>query len=274
MDISSKGIFLISGVASIFIVTIFLLIVAIGIIMLVLVYQKKQLQYLREKEQLKVTYEKEILSTQLEIQEQTFKNISQEIHDNIGQGLSLAKLNINTINVSDINGVQEKVDTSKQLITKAIQDLRDLSKSLNTDYVTDMGLVRSVEYELEMIQRSGSYAVNFDVQGKTYRLDPQQELIIFRIVQEVLHNIIRHAEATAIDVVFTFEPEKFILQIADNGIGFDASQLSSDNYDGFGLGLRNMNNRAKIINANFRLTSTLGKGTTVFLTLELNNTKS
>src|SRR5688500_8790401 len=75
----------------------FFLLVAIGIIVLVLVYQKKQSQYLQEKVALKAAFEKEILEAQLDMQEQTLKNIAQEIHDNIGQTLSLAKLNLNTI---------------------------------------------------------------------------------------------------------------------------------------------------------------------------------
>src|SRR5215216_148874 len=108
MDKISKEVSVISGVTPIIIITLFLLIVAIGIIMLVLVYQKKQLQYLREKEQLKVTFEKEILESKLEIQEQTLKNISQEIHDNIGQVLSLAKLHINTMSVDDPEALVEK----------------------------------------------------------------------------------------------------------------------------------------------------------------------
>ncbi|HVZ96642.1 MAG TPA: hypothetical protein VG847_07190, partial [Chitinophagaceae bacterium] len=82
---------------TILIITIFLVAVATGIIFLVLVYQKKQLQYINEKKQLQAAYEKEILESKLEIQEQTFKTISQEIHDNIGQALTLVKLNINTM---------------------------------------------------------------------------------------------------------------------------------------------------------------------------------
>jgi two-component system, NarL family, sensor kinase len=251
-----------------------LLLAAIFILVLVINYNHRKRKHILEKQTMQNTFQQTLLQTQLEIQEQTLKNISQEIHDNIGQGLSLAKLNINTMDSNDLFGLQDKINTSKHLITKAIQDLRDLSKSLNTDYVTDLGLVRSVEYELEMIQKTGSYHVTFDVEGKVYRLEPQQELILFRIVQEVLHNIIRHAQATSINVLFNFEPERFALQISDNGIGFDATQLDSKNYEGFGLGLRNMNNRANIIHADFKLTSTLQKGTTVFVTLDLNNAKT
>ena len=259
MDILSK----------VFIITIFLIIVATGIIMLVLVYQKKQLQYFREKEHLKVAFEKEILESKLEIQEQTLKNISQEIHDNIGQVLSLVKLNIYIMDCNEPKTLQGKINDSKILITKAIQDLRDLSKSLNTDYVAELGLIRSIEYELEMIKKTGSYEIQFDIKGKAYRLQPQQELIFFRIVQEGLHNIIRHAKATVIDIELIFEPEMFILKITDNGVGFDSSQLALNNYNGLGLGLRNMHNRANMINTEFKLMSTLEKGTTLILTLPL-----
>ena len=273
MDISSQAVFLVSGIASIFIVTIFLVTVATGIILLVLIYQKRQLQYLREKEQLKVSYEKEILTTQLEIQEQTFKNISQEIHDNIGQVLSLVKLNIYTLDNAPPQAFHEKLDNSKELITKAIQDLRDLSKSMNTDYISELDLVRSIEYELEMIQKTGTYKVEFNTNGKAYRLNRQEELVLFRIVQEVLHNIIRHAKANAIYVKAMFDKESFALQIADNGKGFDASRISSNNLEGLGLGIRNMHNRAKMINADFKLSSTLQKGTTVTVVLPLTQPK-
>jgi len=266
----SKEYEIITGVV---IAIVVLLLAGFFILVLVVNYNHRKRKHILEKQTMNSTFQQTLLQTQLEIQEQTLKNISQEIHDNIGQVLSLVKLNINTMDYNEPKTLQNKIDDSKLLITKAIQDLRDLSKSLNTDYVTELGLVRSVEYELEMIQKTGSYSVIFDVEGKPYRLDAQQELIIFRIVQEVLHNIIRHAQAISIKVLFNFEPERFALQITDNGIGFDASQLDSKNYDGFGLGLRNMYNRADIIHADFKLTSTLEKGTTVFVTLELNNAK-
>ena len=92
-----------------------MLIVATGIVLLVLVYQKKQLQYLREKEQLKISFDKEILESKLDIQEQTFKNLSQEIHDNIGQVFSLAKINVNTMDCDDVDGLREKINTCKLL---------------------------------------------------------------------------------------------------------------------------------------------------------------
>ena len=94
-------------------------------------------------------------------------------------------------------------------------------------------------------------------------------LIFFRIVQEALHNIIKHAKASTIKLHLIFEPELFTLQITDNGVGFDAGQLEVNNYNSLGLGIRNMHNRANMINADFKLVSAIQKGTAITLTLPL-----
>ncbi len=254
---------------TIIIISIFaFLFVSIIIVAAILYYNKRKAQLLERSK-----FKNILLQTQLEIQEQTLKNISQEIHDNIGQVLSLAKLNINTMSDATPEELQEKINDSRQLVGKAIQDLRDLSRSLNTDYVIEMGLVRSIEYELELIKKTGSFDTSCTIEGKTYRLEQQQELILFRIVQEVLHNIIKHAKATAIAVRIVFDPQLFSLSVTDNGVGFDTSQLEESNYTGLGLGIRNMHNRAKLINTEFKLISTLEKGTTVQLTLPITQSK-
>ena len=246
----------------------FLLLVSF-IIAFFLIYQKRRKEHNQEKQQLKFTYQQTLLQTQLEIQEQTLKNISQEIHDNIGQVLSLAKLNINTMSGATAEALEEKINDSKQLVGKAIQDLRDLSRSLNTDYVVEMGLMRSVEYELELIKKTGSFQTHFNIEGKTYRLNQQQELILFRMVQEILHNIIKHAKAKTIDVSMNYLPDVFAFTVTDDGEGFDTRILTESNRDGAGLGIRNMHNRAKLIGADFNLASTIGKGTTITITLPL-----
>lgn len=251
----------------------FFLFVAIGIIVLVLTYQKRKLTYLKEKELMKSSFEKELLNTQLEIQEQTLKNISQEIHDNIGQGLTLAKLNLYTMLIENNDQLQQKITLSKTLVSKAITDLRDLSHSLNTDYVAEMGLLRSIEYELEMIAKTGIVKTSLQISGQVYRFDKQKELITFRIVQEVLNNIIKHAKADNITVQAVYTIETLELSIKDDGLGFEPTpaEQSSNNQAGLGLGMRNMYNRAKLIGAGFVIESSVGNGTLVKLSLSKEN---
>jgi signal transduction histidine kinase len=220
---------------------------------------------LLEKEQMKTSFQQELLRTQLEIQEQTLKNISQEIHDNIGQMLSLAKLNLATADIEKKEMVVQKIQDSHHLISKAIQDLRDLSRSLNSDYVSEMGVLRSIEYELEMIHKTGLMKTNLNVAGQVYKINSQKELILFRIVQETLNNIMKHAEADTISVWINYDPTGITLKIADNGRGFDFSELNEKGNLKPGLGIRSMSNRAKLIGSAFQINSSIGKGTEILI---------
>ena len=237
------------------------------IITFILLYQKKHKAFIDQKYQFQQT----LLQAQLEIQEQTLKNISQEIHDNVGQVLTLAKLNLATTSVAE-EAASEKIKTSQQLIGKAIQDLRDLSRSLNTDYVEEMGLVRSIEYELELLQKTGSIETELNMEGKIVKFDKQKELILFRIVQEAIHNIMKHADAKKITAAIHFTNDAMQIVIKDNGKGFDLSPLNDAGNQSFGLGLRNMNSRATLIGALFSVNSAIGNGTEVSLQLPINET--
>jgi len=246
-----------------------ILILFISIVFLVSLvrYRKKESIHMFEKQELQSQFQKELLQTQLEIQEQTLKNISEEIHDNIGQALSLAKLNLNTLPDITDQTLQQKIANSKELVSKAIVDLRSLSRSLDTDYVRDMGLQPAIEYELDMIKKTGAHKIELSVEGILFRFDKQKELILFRIVQEILNNIIKHAKAEKIAVHIIYDLDKLQLTISDDGQGVDLTPLNENDRSGFGLGIRNMHNRAKLIGADFSMSSSIGKGTEVKIIL-------
>ncbi|NOT50316.1 MAG: sensor histidine kinase [Chitinophagaceae bacterium] len=236
------------------------------IILLATLYTKKQQRNKNEKKEMQLQYHQTLLQSQLEIQEQTFKNISQEIHDNIGQALTLAKLNLNTMpSVTDQQ--KEKIFTTKEIISKTISDLRDLSRSLNTDYIADMGLQKAIEYEMNLISKSSSIKTETITEGKPFVIDKQKELILFRIVQEVLNNAIKHSEAKSIIAKMIYGSDSFELLITDNGKGFKIDDPKREKQPGSGLGLRNMDNRAKLIGASFSMNSGPGAGTEVRIIL-------
>jgi signal transduction histidine kinase len=230
---------------------------------------RRKTKNMLEKQQMQSQFSQTLLQTQLEIQEQTLKNISQEIHDNIGQALSLAKLNLNTMPASDNEVLQQKILNSKELVSKAITDLRDLSRSLDTDYVQEMGLQRAIEYELEMIKKTGTIDTSLIVEGTLFRLDKQKELILFRIVQETFNNILKHAGAKTLAVTISYAPAFFTLVIKDDGKGMDLQPLSEEKNNNSGLGIRNMHSRAKLIGADFNMTSSLNQGTEVKINLPI-----
>ncbi|MFB6454691.1 sensor histidine kinase [Chitinophaga sp. Hz27] len=225
-----------------------------------MIYLRRRAAHTQEKQQLKSAYDQELLRAQLEIKEQTQKNISQEIHDNIGQVLSLVKLNMGTMSLANAPELDEKLQDSKQLLSKAIHDLRNLSKSLDTDMISEKGLCAGIAQELEMVRKTGAYEVNYKIDGMPVRMEANKELILFRIFQEVLNNIIKHAHATTIDVNANFYQDNCLLEILDNGDGIPPSMLQGES---FGLGLRSMRKRSSLIGADLQFSSNVPKGTAI-----------
>jgi signal transduction histidine kinase len=228
------------------------------IIVLLFLYQKRQQKYLQENQLAQTQFQQALLQTQLEIQEQTLKTISEEIHDNVGQVLSLAKLNLNTLE----HNTEQKLQNTKQLISKAINDLRDLSRSMHGDRIAELGLQQSLTDELQILQNSGEFETHLNITGEKYKLPAQKEMVIFRIVQEASNNAIKHAKAKNISLQLNYESEVFVLTVQDDGIGFNSAEMQNK-----GIGLKSMQNRAQLIGGTCTLHSTPATGTSI--TIEL-----
>ncbi len=246
--------------------TVILLLLLAFIAAVLFLYQKKNILYYKELEDVKNTYDKNILQTQLEMQEQTFQDISREIHDNIGLSLTLAKLQLNTINFSEKNKIIESVDSSIDLISKAIRDLSDVSKSLNSELIKNNGLYNTLKNETDKICVSGKYAIDFTEEGDTVFLSAEKELILFRIAQEALNNILKHASANFIAIKLRYEPAYVSLFIEDNGVGFDTSEIEKRRSGKINNGLTNMRTRTGILGGTLSIESSTGNGTKIFIT--------
>ena len=133
----------------IIVITTLLLLLAVFIVTMLFLYQKKQIAYQNNIDAIKSEYEKALLKTQLEIQEQTFQNISRDIHDNINLSLTLAKLNLNIMNPNSKEKSSEQLNNSIQFITKAITDLTGISRSMNSELIAEQGLISVLEQEVE-----------------------------------------------------------------------------------------------------------------------------
>lgn len=235
----------------------FLVLVAVVVTAVWRYYYRK-----RAHERTVVEFDHTLLQSRLEIQEQTFKTISQELHDNLGQILTLAKLNLNTLNLNDSEKAREKINGAIDLITQTIQSIRDVSRNLHADIISKVGLVQALESEIRMIEKLGILHPVFLVEGQPVALETDKSLIIFRIVQEALQNVVKHAQATMLEMQINFAADQIRLTIADNGKGFDWAQ-SKDK----GSGLRNMNDRARVIGAQFDMQPAPTNGTVITLTI-------
>ncbi|MBC7537052.1 MAG: sensor histidine kinase [Ferruginibacter sp.] len=241
----------------ILIYTFTIILVAQGIFLLLFyfLFQKKQKT---NKEKI-VALNQAFLQTQIEIQEQTLKNVSQEIHDNVGQVLSLAKLNLFTLTkIADDD--KQKLNDTKELVSKAINDLRDLTRSMHGEMIAEIGLQNAVDHELKILRNTRKFKTCLTVAGEPYRLQPQTQTVIFRILQEALHNDIKHSKAKNISVHFNYDVKAFVLTLKDDGIGFDTNKL---NHAKTGIGLKSMESRASMIGGEFSINSFHNEGTTV-----------
>lgn len=245
--------------------TIFLSLAGLFIIFILVSIQRRK-KLLEKQKEMQYNFNQALLQTQIEIQEQTLKTISQEIHDNVGQVLSLAKLNLNTLHMNGGIEKDKKIDSSISLIGKAISDLRQLSKSINGDKIGDMGLIDAVENEMLIIGNTGQFNTSMLITGERYKLQPQQEMVIFRIVQESLNNAVKHSQAVNIKCIITFRTQQFNLTIEDDGKGFDADSLEASKT---GIGLSNIKDRASLIGARFSVLAQPDCGTKVTIELPI-----
>src|SRR5882724_13490703 len=143
-----------ADIGSFIIITTGLILLLIGFIILILfLYKRRQIGFLNHVEGLKNDYEKSLLSSKLEIQEQTLRDVSYEIHDNITLSLSVAKLNLETIKWDNTAEIPYKVNDTLNQVIKTLEDLRLLSKTLNSNYIKSFGLPGGVELEMEKIER-------------------------------------------------------------------------------------------------------------------------
>lgn len=226
-------------------------------------YNAKSLSLQLKLEELKFKQEKMILQTEIEIQEQTFQFISMEIHDNITQVLSLAKLHLNCLELNLDSENLTRLENSKELISKALIDLSSLSKSLDSDIIESHGLIHAVEYEIERWKKFSKNTINLEVSTTVQFMDKQKELLIFRIIQEALSNIIKHAEATSLKVQMEKDGENLVITIRDNGKGFDLGTVYENKKAGQMAGLKNMRQRAESLKGELEIVSSPGKGSNI-----------
>jgi len=256
----------------IFVAVIILIVILISFIAgIVFLYQKKQHAFVNQLEDVKDKYERELLKSQLEVQEQTLKNISREIHDNIGQFISLAKLHLNTVGPDIGIKSAEKVEYAVDLLSKAMDDLRDLSKSLSLELIRGVGLAKTIENQVNHLKKTERYDIDFEIRGNYNYLAEQKEIIIFRILQEAISNIIRHAQASKIKIVLDCTQDATSLSVNDNGKGFISENfLSNGKTYRHGGGITNMIYRAKLLDADLSVESKPGAGTLIRITLPFN----
>ncbi len=208
--------------------------------------------------------EQEIIATIMNTEDRERTRISKEVHDSLGQTLSAIALNMDKVNqeISLLGKKEQKrLINLNKLINQAVIESRNIAHNLMPSTLSDFGFLLAVENMIETLKDATETRFNFYTNYKKKGLEKSAELGLYRITQEAVNNIMKHAQAKNVTIQLMCYPDIIILTIEDDGIGFDLKNTKEISR----FGLNSMENRARSLNAEFSLDSEVGKGTVITL---------
>lgn len=237
-----------------------LVIITALVIVFFVVFQKRKNKLLLDKIEQQRAFEEEIVKAQTEAQEQTLKNIGWELHDNVGQLLSFASMQLSILKMQVSSDVKDKFKDTTEALSNGLKEVRALSKTLNNDVILNIGFEKSITNELERLKRMKFTSAELKITGdKVDFNDKNHEIIVFRILQEFLSNSVKYSKAKNLNIILEYTPKTIIITAKDDGKGFNMDKVEK------GSGLINMKSRAELIGANLKLTSQPNKGVVLVL---------
>ena len=213
--------------------------------------------------------ERNILSAVIKAEEQERERISRDIHDGLGPLLSTIKLYVNELESGDL-GHQEKTEMLKQtneLINEAISGTRAISNNLSPHLIMDFGLVKAVESFCKKVNLAQKTRIHFESSLGPDRFDQTIEIVLYRVITELINNTLKHANATKIEISLEMIDQVLQLTYLDDGIGFDKDKVMSA--ETAGMGMKNIISRLRSINGNYRIHSRPGAGLLVVVEINL-----
>ena len=248
--------------------TLLLTVFTISLGLFLIEHKRKQKENKLEKQQLEFNYKNDLLKTRLEEQEKSMTLISEEIHDNISQVLGLSKMYLHNI-MTHVETSEGRAfgAMSEKLLSQAIDDLRHISHSLNSELLQEMGLHNSLEREITFLQETTPIYCSFNISGETFKFEKEKNVIIHRIVQEALQNAVKHSGASRLNLFMQYHSLSLTITIQDDGKGFDITLARESN----SLGLRNIQNRADLLRAELLIETEPEAGTKISVTIPYNN---
>lgn len=226
--------------------------------------ERKKLEHQLVNEQ--VGHQKQLAQATIDGQEAERKEIGKELHDNIGQQLTTIKLFLDLAKSTADDATQEMVSMALKGVADVINEIRAMSRTLVPSTLQDLGLIESINELVDSIERTQVITIDVNYDGfEENSLPENQKLALYRIVQEQLNNIVKHANATHVSIVLNEKKGRSVLEIRDDGCGFDPRKLRK------GLGLTNMKNRAELLGGKNEILSQPGKGCLLRVSLPLVN---
>lgn len=196
-------------------------------------------------------------------QDQERTRLSRELHDSVGQSLIAVKLQLEHAATLNYSQMRAGIDMAKNMTDQTLEEVRRVCNDLMPASLSEFGLETALRTRCNELGALGGFRVEFASEGSLERLDKKSKIYLYRIAQEALNNIVKHARATAVSLRLERKNEVATLRITDNGKGFIFDPLSFSNRNG----LQNMRERAHLLQGSFEIDSTPGHGTTITVKL-------
>lgn len=231
-----------------FLGTIGMLVLTIGLVMFIVFHQRRVQRFQQKMQQMEIDQQKRMLDASIKLQEEERQRLAADLHDDAGPLLATARLylNENLVNQDKVTQLQA-IFQARQIIDDTIQLIRNISHSLMPPTLKNFGLESAINDLFQKI--SGSGAINASSRFHDYkeRLKTEKELIIFRVVQELVNNILKHSNSSFIHLTQNVHGEKFYLRIHHDGRGIVQSDFEKLNKSNIGLGLKNISSRMRVL---------------------------
>jgi signal transduction histidine kinase len=217
----------------------------------------------KEKREVEHHHKVQLFSTKLEMQQQTMSYIGKEIHDNIGQKLTLASLYTQQLeHENETAEEKDRIDNISFLINQSLADMRELSKSLTDNSIEHNMLCKLIEDECERVRKLNLFTIKFICHNKNVNLDYQSKAVLIRITQEFFQNSIKHSACKNVTLQLDLSDKNITMMLIDDGSGFDITT----NYS-HGIGLKNMKERTEMLAGEFSIESKINVGTKITVTI-------
>ncbi|MBN8851148.1 MAG: two-component sensor histidine kinase [Sphingobacteriales bacterium 50-39] len=228
--------------------TIGMLALTIGLIVFIIFHQRKVIRYQLRLQRMEQDQQKLLLNASIRLQEEERQRIAADLHDDAGPLLATARLylNENLVNLDKTTQLQS-IYNAKQIIDDTIQLIRNISHSLMPPTLKNFGLESAVNDLFQKISGSGSMNASSRFHDYRERLQAENELIIFRVIQELVNNILKHSNASFIHLTQNTSGDKFFIRLHHDGRGITQNDFNKLNKSNVGLGLKNIQSRLKVL---------------------------
>jgi len=237
-----------STTTALFLGTIGMLVLTIGLVVFIIMHQRRVQRFQQKLQQMEIEQQKMMLNASIKMQEEERQRLAADLHDDAGPLLATARLylNENLVNQDKVNQLQS-IFQARQIIDDTIQLIRNISHDLMPPTLKNFGLESAINDLFQKI--SGSGTVNASQRFHDYkdRLKPEKELLVFRIVQELINNILKHSNSSFIHLTQNVHADKFYLRIHHDGRGIVQSDFEKLNKSNIGLGLKNIGSRIRLL---------------------------